>query len=199
MEEIAVAQQRPDGLSQRESAALDGMVDMIRDGQTVGFQQRVAEFVNESDFAGDWRTLILTVLREGIWDANQDHQFAKEKLKHFDQVAEELRDHLDELRSIREEIDDESRVRVETIDRLPRISRGRRPFSVWRQRLMSRQDLQRQIARLETEHKSIRSKRQLASSQFENANQKAQQYYDLMSSVLKNLHESSQEAVKKIK
>ena len=58
--------------------------------------------------------------------------------------------------------------------------------------------LQEEIMQSEADQETLRNDRQLASSQFENANQKATQYINMLSSVLKTINEMNQGIIRNI-
>jgi hypothetical protein len=59
--------------------------------------------------------------------------------------------------------------------------------------------LQDELAELERERETVRNERQLVSSQFENANQKATQYANMLSSILKTMSEMATGVVRNLR
>ena len=72
--------------------------------------------------------------------------------------------------------------------------------AVVRQRhLLNRAKLQDSIAEVESRQEKLRNSRQLSSAQFENANQKATQYINMLSSVLKTMKEMGEGTVRNLR
>ena len=64
---------------------------------------------------------------------------------------------------------------------------------------LNRSKIKKEIAKVESSREEIRNERQLATSQFENANQKATQYLNILSSVLKTMKEMNEGTVRNLR
>lgn len=58
--------------------------------------------------------------------------------------------------------------------------------------------LQRELTQVEVQRETVRNDRQLVSTQFENANQKATQYINMLSSILKTMNEMSMGVIRNL-
>ena len=83
----------------------------------------------------------------------------------------------------------DARVKVETIEKVAEFRRGRKPYSVWKQKMLNRDELQSHIGRLEQSLHAADDDAQLANVELENALQKQQQLLQQMSNISKMLHE----------
>ena len=88
-------------------------------------------------------------------DRSHDLAPLSDKLRYVSDVKKELRAHIDELNNVIKEVDDNARVRVETIDRIPGYRPGHQLVTVWKRRSFSRAELTEHIAALETRMEQV--------------------------------------------
>lgn len=163
------------------------------------FQARFAELRATFPHGNIMETLFL-VFRESIQETNQDKKYFLLKLQEYNTMAEDLSKYLEQL--------------VEDSQRLAAASQGQKyPEKVFipvtartfdlaaldgttghlisrdSTKSMDRAALNDTIKNVESMQETVRNKRQMASTAFQNFDQKSNQLYNLMSSVLKSMGE----------
>jgi hypothetical protein len=164
--------------------------------------------------------VLFLVFRDSIVEQNEDKKHWLDKLAMANEIADALSDYLKELTEAalrlhgskdKEGQEGEHAVTVNTgcfeVKRaddkwqfdpaasIPKDARTRNDGTAE----LSGGGLQTLVTAVEAERETVRDKRQLAASQFENAHQKATQYLNLLSSVLKALNEMQSSIVRNIR
>lgn len=164
--------------------------------------------------------LLYFLFRESIQEENKDKRYFIGRLKEMNKVAEALADYLEslsevsrELEKLKRESDSEEdkitvelrRIGIETkfvkdaseINNLVAFCECVLIQTVTAE--LSADQLQREIANVEAQRESVRNKRQMISTQFENANKKADQYINMVSQVLKTMNEMATGIIRNIR
>lgn len=144
--------------------------------------------------------LLFLVFRESIEQTNLDKAYFLTKIQEYNDMAEGLSDYLGTLVEKSQELSEDSEgekepekvhvdVQVKRFDLNGLGADGKiSPLSTDSKRL-DRAGLNDEIKHVESMQETVRNKRQMASTSFQNFDQKANQLYNLMSSVLKATNE----------
>ncbi|MBT6434156.1 MAG: hypothetical protein HOK97_10525 [Deltaproteobacteria bacterium] len=144
--------------------------------------------------------LLFLVFRESIEQTNLDKAYFLTKIQEYNDMAEGLSDYLGTLVEKSQELSEKSEgekepekihvdVQVKRFDLNGLGADGKiTPLSTDSKRL-ERAGLNDEIKHVESMQETVRNKRQMASTSFQNFDQKANQLYNLMSSVLKATNE----------
>lgn len=144
--------------------------------------------------------LLFLVFRESIEQTNLDKAYFLTKIQEYNDMAEGLSDYLGTLVEKSQELSEKSEgekepekihvdVQVKRFDLNGLGADGKiSPLSTDSKRL-ERAGLNDEIKHVESMQETVRNKRQMASTSFQNFDQKANQLYNLMSSVLKATNE----------
>jgi methyl-accepting chemotaxis protein len=154
---------------------------------------------------GNIMEVLFLVFRESIKETNEDKKYFLLKLQEFNKMAEGLSDYLAYLVDKSQELGDKcegqkypDKVHIDVTTKefdLSTLSAadasGQRHLIVTKteNHRPDRASLNDEIKNLESMQETVRNKRQMASTAFQNFDQKANQLYNLMSSVLKSLNE----------
>jgi hypothetical protein len=154
---------------------------------------------------GNIMEVLFLVFRESIKETNEDKKYFLIKLQEYNKMAEELSDYLSELveksqqlsdASVGQKYPDKIHISVETKEfDLSTLSapdaNGKQSLMVKKTQThaLDRAGLNDTLKFAESMQETVRNKRQMASTAFQNFDQKANQLYNLMSSVLKSLNE----------
>jgi hypothetical protein len=149
---------------------------------------------------GNIMELLFTVFRESIQATNEDKKYFLMKLQEFNAMAEKISEYLTQLTEDSQRLSEASEgqkypekvhinIEAKTFDlsTLDKIG-GLVPLSS-ETRSMDRATLNDTIKNVESMQETVRNKRQMASTAFQNFDQKANQLYNLMASVMKSLNE----------
>ena len=144
--------------------------------------------------------LLFLVFRESIEQTNLDKAYFLTKIQEFNDMAEGLSDYLGELVEKSQELSEASEgekepekihidVEVKRFDLNGLGSDGKITALSNDSKRLDRAGLNDEIKHVESMQETVRNKRQMASTSFQNFDQKANQLYNLMSSVLKATNE----------
>jgi len=158
------------------------------------------------------------VMKESIQEQNEDKRYWLGRLREQNKIAEALNNQMRELNNASQQLAQRERQNRQnsTVDvRTTRLSIARLPqhqfksintpqslqykLSAPAPRKLNRSQLQAEIAAVENQQETVRNDRQMASTQFENANQKATQYINMLSSVLKTMNEMRKGVIRNIR
>lgn len=138
--------------------------------------------------------LLYFVFRESIVEQNKDKNYMIQKLKQLNSIGGALGDYLNELKGSLNDLQSDTGQSSAKISK----SRGDGASAGESETWMNASQLLQEIEAVESDQETIRSRRQLATTAFENANKKSTQYMNMMSSVLKGMQESNKGIVRNI-
>lgn len=144
--------------------------------------------------------LLFLVFRESIHETNQDRAYFLSKIQMFNKIAEGLSDYLGDLVDASQELSEKAKdkedpskesieVDVRSFDLKTTDSQGKVIEFPKVEKTFTRDSLNTEIKNVESSQETIRNQRQMASTAFQNFDQKMNQLYNLMSSVLKTTSE----------
>lgn len=182
--------------------AVGAMTTMLEDASPANQEAalKAATGVKALDEGLNIYELLFLVFRESIDQTNKDKAYFLAKIQECNDMAEGLSDYLGELVDKSQELSEASEgekkpekvhidVEVKRFDLTGLDSKGElAPLSTDTKRL-KRSSLSDEIKHVESMQETVRNKRQMASTSFQNFDQKANQLYNLMSSVLKATNE----------
>jgi hypothetical protein len=168
----------------------------------------------------DVLSVVYYVMKESIREAEEIKRYTLERLQRLDAISDAMAAELQALQEASERLaqhesgDDgeaDKSVGVQIRPRAtgpvpgPVVSAPGRPgpeaytYTAPAQQQLSRGQLPGEIARVEAEQESVRNERQRYASQFENANQKAAQYVNMMSNVLRGLDDAQKGLIRNLR
>jgi len=144
--------------------------------------------------------ILFLVFKESIEETNEDKKYFLAKMKDFNTMGENLSDYLRELTEAStaltnqgegKEYPEKERVSIDIkeFDLSTLNSEGSLELLSEESKSVDRSALNDQIKMLESMQETVRNKRQMASTSFQNLDQKVNQLYNLISSVMKNMNE----------
>ena len=146
--------------------------------------------------------LLFICFRESINQTNQDKAYFLKKIQDYNNMAEGLSEYLETLVDKSQELSTNSagkkaedagkesvEVDVKRFDLSSPGSDGKIVNLSTETKRLERTGLSDEIKQVESMQETVRNKRQMASTSFQNFDQKANQLYNLMSSVLKSVNE----------
>ena len=147
--------------------------------------------------------MLFLVMRESIRETNRDKMYFPQKIREFNTIAEALSNYLQELVEDSQNLDkmsqgnsepDKVTVQVETqsIDLSVVDANGKAYVTPSGSQEWTRQGLDGEIKKVENQQETIRNKRQMASTSFQNFEQKSNQTINLIASLLKTVNEMRQ-------
>ena len=157
--------------------------------------------------------LLFFVFRESIKEQNEDKKYWLGRLKEMNKIAQALADQLKYLNQAMRKIpergesgkdrDNEQKkvaVHVKNVKcPISKRDKYKRCSITTRKASMSSSQIQKEISKIEAQRETVRNKRQLAASQFENANKIAGQYINMLASVLKTLNEMNKGIIRNLR
>ncbi|MBI5508392.1 MAG: hypothetical protein HY903_06550 [Deltaproteobacteria bacterium] len=157
-----------------------------------------AEFPN-----GNIMEILFLVFRESIKETNEDKKYFLIKLEEYNKMAEDVSAYLSDLVKESQRLSEASagqkypekvtiQVQVKSFDLSTLGTDGNLKTTSTGTKTLDRAGLNDTIKDVESMQETIRNKRQMASTAFQNFDQKANQLYNLMSSVLKAIGEMRQ-------
>jgi hypothetical protein len=149
---------------------------------------------------GNIMELLFTVFRESIQATNEDKKYFLMKLQEFNTMAEKISEYLSQLVEYSEDLSVKSEgqkypekvhihVECKTFDLSTLDRNGNLVATQVETKSLDRQGLNDRIKDVESMQETVRNKRQMASTAFQNFDQKSNQLYNLMASVMKALNE----------
>jgi hypothetical protein len=158
---------------------------------------------------GNVMEVLFLVFRESIKETNDDKKYFLKKLQDYNTMAEELSEYLSHLVDESQRLSAASAgakypekvtisIEVRKFDLTTLDPDGRvRPAAGFPQnRTVDRAGMNDTIKDVESMQETVRNKRQMASTSFQNFDQKANQLYNLMASVLKVMNEMRSSTVR---
>ena len=144
--------------------------------------------------------LLFLVFRESIHETNQDRAYFLSKIQMFNKIADGLSDYLGDLVDASQELSEKAKdkedpskesieVDVRSFDLKTTDTQGKVIEFPKVEKTFTRDSLNTEIKNVESSQETIRNQRQMASTAFQNFDQKMNQLYNLMSSVLKTTSE----------
>ena len=164
--------------------------------------QRFQDACAHTGLTTSYADVLFIIMRESIRSTNEDKKYFLLKLNDFNKMAENLSDYLRDLTRASQTLsqtalgmgDDYNKATVEvetrTYDLSGLDSSGNMPYSSVTKNC-TRDDLNALIKGLESDQETIRNKRQMATTSFQNFDQKSQQQFNMMTTLLKTLAEMS--------
>ena len=149
---------------------------------------------------GNVMEILFLVFRESIKETNEDKKYFLIKLQEFNKMAEEISNYLSYLVDRSQHLSEKSEgqkypekihidVETKNFDLSTLNKDGGLSVTSSKVQRLDRAGLNDTIKDVESMQETVRNKRQMASTAFQNFDQKANQLYNLMSSVLKSLNE----------
>jgi hypothetical protein len=149
---------------------------------------------------GNIMEVLFLVFRESIKETNEDKKYFLKKLQEYNDMAEGLSAYLSELVSASQRLTEASNgqkypekvnipVTVRSFDLTTLNPEGKLTETSSSTKNLDRAGLNDTIKEVESMQETVRNKRQMASTAFQNFDQKANQLYNLMASVLKSVGE----------
>lgn len=167
-----------------------------------GFVERWLALAADSDLL----EILFLVFRESLQESWQDKRYFLEKLKNYNKIGEALSDYRRELAALRRRLERRLAatarprtarnlpVTVKTFD-LENLDRHGEPRLLTAQRKrLSLSQLGDTIKQLEAQQEELRSRRRTVETQLQNFDQKLNQLFNMLVSVLKNSHEMAMAA-----
>lgn len=169
------------------------------------FQNTMAEFETESQ--GNVMELLYLVFRDSIKETNEDKKYFLIKLQSYNAIAESLSDYLSELVRDSEDLSNKAigteepdkvttHVTVKTFDTSTVNAEGKGVVKDEEAKVVTRSGLNDTIKGVEAQQETVRNQRQMTSTAFQNFDQKSNQLYSLLSSVLKTMREARSGAIR---
>jgi hypothetical protein len=179
--------------------ALNGYVQNPTQQNLEGF----AEYMNRIEAEqpnGNIMEVLFLVFKESIQETNEDKKYFLKKLSMFNDMAEELSGYLEYLTDMSQELSakgegkkypEKEYITIETkrFDLSGVGPDGKLATTKVEDKRVERQGLSSEVKNVEGMQETVRNKRQTASTAFQNFDQKANQLYNLLSSVLKSLND----------
>lgn len=151
---------------------------------------------------GNIMEVLFLVFRQSIQETNEDKKYFLQKLKMFNDMGESLSNYLSELVDVSRDLGARAAgakypemvltaepVTIKKFDLSTTNRAGElEPLSVQSKKL-DRAGLNDTIKEVESMQETVRNKRQMASTAFQNFDQKSNQLYNLLSSVMKAMNE----------
>ncbi|MEL6547504.1 MAG: hypothetical protein AAFQ82_22965, partial [Myxococcota bacterium] len=184
----------------------------VQPGVPTNLESNAALRTGSGDFAGKMQALeaafpggnvmevLYLVFRESIRQTNEDKKYFLVKLQEYNTMAEALSDYLGELVDESQRLSDKASgakypekvnidITVKTFDTATVNAAGKAVQTSSNTATVDRASLNDEIKNVESMQETVRNKRQMASTAFQNFDQKSNQLYNLMSSVLKVMNE----------
>lgn len=148
--------------------------------------------------------ILFVCFKEAIKETNEDKKYFLSKLKMYNDIGEQLSEELKELTQHSRELgikaaeaksEDSHKVltprpvQVKDFDVTTLGADGKLKHTTRQNEPLDRNGLSNTIKELESVQETVRNKRQMASTAFQNFDQKANQLYNLLSSVMKSMNE----------
>jgi hypothetical protein len=151
---------------------------------------------------GNVMELLFIVFRESIEQTNEDKKYFLLKLQDYNKMAEELGKYLSSLVDVSRDLGAQaagakypememtsSPVTVKQFDLTTLNSQGNLVETKSESKPLDRAGLNDTIKEVESMQETVRNRRQMASTAFQNFDQKSNQLYNLMASVMKTMNE----------
>ena len=151
---------------------------------------------------GNIMEVLFLVFRESIKETNEDKKYFLMKLQEFNKMGEALSEYLSELVEASRDLGANAAgakypememtseaVEVKQYDLTTLNNKGELQTTSVDPRRLDQQGLSATIKEVESMQETVRNKRQMASTAFQNFDQKANQLYNLLSSVMKSMNE----------
>ena len=144
--------------------------------------------------------ILFLVFKESIQETNEDKKYFLQKMKDFNSMGEDLSDYLREMVDASTSLSEQGEgkkypekervnIDVKEFDLSTLNTQGNLEITTSETKSVDRSSLNDQIKMLESMQETVRNKRQMASTSFQNLDQKVNQLYNLISSVMKNMNE----------
>lgn len=177
--------------------------------------------LDTSTSSGNIMEVLFLVFRESIEEVNEDKKYFLTRLEMYNKMGEALSKYLKCLREASQEL--EKKVKRESDSENGKITVELKRICLETNRVkdapdedillpfyecmlvqtvtaeLSADQLRREIANIEAQLESVRNKRQMVTTQFENANKIASQYINLLSQVFKMMNEMATTVIRNIR
>jgi hypothetical protein len=185
------------------NAAIAAMRTANADGSKVN-TQRAAELISQLSASSGINVMevLFFVFRQSIQSTNEDKKYFLNKLQDYNVMAERLSDYLSDLVKESQNLSEASNgakypekvtipIQVSKFDLTTLDAKGEVAMAKGypQTKTVDRAGLNDTIKDVESMQETVRNKRQMASTAFQNFDQKANQLYNLMASVLKVMNE----------
>lgn len=164
---------------------LDGFLDYMKNIESQG---------------GNIMEVLFLCFKESIKETNEDKKYFLKKLQDFNVMGERLSEYLGELADVSRELNEASAgekypemimvtATVRTFDTSTLNKTGEMVQTSEETCKLGAQSLNSEIKKVEATQETVRNKRQMASTAFQSFDQKSNQLYNLLSSVMKAMNE----------
>jgi hypothetical protein len=198
----------------------------VQDPTNAAYEQEFARRLNTLLASTEGQNIMATlffVFRESIVEQNEDKKYWLTKLKEMNEIAEALADQLKYLndrlsqleekkRSKQYDTDDEEYdpgpekvlvdlkvLALEADDRGVIAGCDSIPCVTARAQLLNKDEINALVSTIEADRETVRNKRQMIATQFENANKIGGQYINMLASVLKTTKETNKGTIRNLR
>ena len=174
--------------------------DMIENPTAANKEAFMKGFFDYSDGKPNVHELLFLVFKESIKETNEDKKYFLKKLKEYNDMAEGLSEYLGDLVEASQELSEKGEgkkypeketvsVDVKEFDLSTLGNDDKLIATSSDSKSLDRNGLNDTIKMVESMQETVRNKRQMASTSFQNFDQKSNQLYNLISSVMKSMNE----------
>lgn len=192
----------PIDVTPTEQAKLDEIVASLRAGEQKAARSAWKQLVSARAAHGgatDPNALVQYVLYESYLETSEDLRVYAEKVKYFNSAKKEVREHLQRLRAeLAAKPAKAGSITIPTIVVCKRCRPGKKLVTAGKSKVVTAQQLEAYIAKLEENLQTIGDDAQLANVDLQNVLQKQQQTLQMMSNISKQLHDTAMAVIRKI-
>ena len=202
--QVANARALPKGMTKQETAQFRAVSKSLRGGNTKAAQRHWSSLVTgmakRRAPSADINTLMQHALRESYLEANKDLRLYADKVRHYNELKEAIRNELIKMRKLRAESGNKpANASIPTsIPRFSAAAASRKPSLALKARVVQPKEWDGYIKNLEERLAGVGDDAQLANIDLQNNLQKAQQILQTLSNVSKMLHDTSMAIIRKI-
>jgi hypothetical protein len=197
----------------------------VQDPTKAAYEQEFARRLNALlESAGDQNIMatLYFVFRESIVQQNEDKKYWLIRLKEMNKIAEAQADYLKYLQDRLKRLEEKARAKQDDDEdaekRGPdKVGADLKAFDLGaddrgaisgcdsvpcvtpRARLLNKDEINALVSTIEADRETVRNERQMCTSQFENANQRASQYMNMLSSVIKTMNEMKMGVIRNLR
>jgi hypothetical protein len=199
---IAAPPSLPESLTHEDRMALDGIVRDLQAGDTEratgAWRKLVGAVAPRADRSADIDALVLWVLRQSYLEQTADLRSQAEKVRFFNEQKRAIREHLAEARAALADMPPKGTAELPTLTVAAHYEEGKPPVTEGPIQVMSEEQLRADIAIWEEQLQSVGEDAQLNNIELQNLMQKQQQTLQILSNVLKMLHETAMAIIRNI-
>lgn len=206
------------------SSTVDAGKSAVEDPTNALYQQEFGRRLNallQSTGGQNILAMLYFVFRESIVEQNEDKRYWLTRLKEMNKISDALADQLKYLQNKARQLEerpkteqskeDAGRHEPEKVRADLRVLHAGAddgdkatecdsiPCVTARAQLLTEEQIHAEIATIEADRETVRNRRQMCASQFENANKIASQYINMLSSVLKTMNEMGRGVIRNLR